>query len=219
MLADAASPGKSEEVFGGRSVWNYSILGSVSGKNFTSDYVGEFEMVYLGRMDKMIVLNMRSLTASMLTLIFVFGMNIFSVHSQEHPKATVQPPSQGPHVLAGCYKVVLLSWSPPDSTINPIPTQFELLSVPRVPGDTTFGIRSLGLEAGHDPSENLWSWRPKGKDKLEIVWGSAWGGFRGTLKKSGSELIGKLREYCDSRCDYKRRTGSLHLVKINCGPD
>jgi len=178
-------------------------------------------MVYFGRIETMIGVNMRNLTASILTLIFVLGMNVFSIqlHSQEYPKATVQPPSQGPQVLAGCYKVALLSWSPPDSTINSIPTRFELLSLPRIPGATTFGIRSLGVEAGRDPSENLWSWRPRGKGKLEIVWSHGLGGFRGVLKRSGSELVGRMKEYCDSRCDYKIRTGNLHLAKVNCGPD
>jgi len=165
---------------------------------------------------------MRNLTTAILTSVFVLGMNVSSIQlqSQEHPKATVQAPSQGPHALAGCYKVVLLSWSPSDSHINSIPMRFELLSVPRVPGATRFDIRSLGEKAGHNPLESLWSWRPKGKNKLEIVWSSGFGGFRGTLKRSGSgELVGKMKEYCDSRCEYKRSTGSLHLEKIDCGPN
>jgi hypothetical protein len=121
--------------------------------------------------------------------------------------------------FAGCYQVTSLSWSPPDERIRSIPQQFELLMA-RTPGGTNFGIRSLnaGADPNANPWEGSWSWQPKGKDKLGIVWGGGFGDFRGTLKRSDEgELVGKLNEYCDYRCEWKRRTGSLHLKKIACG--
>jgi hypothetical protein len=100
-----------------------------------------------------------------------------------------------------------------------IPTEFKLSNVLNASGATYFKLRSLGDEAVLNPWEVLWSWRPEGKDKLEINLGTGLGGFRGTLKRSGGGLIGKIKEYCDSRCGYKRRIGSLRLQKINCRPE
>ena len=162
---------------------------------------------------------MRNLTTILTSVFVLVGMNVSSVrlHPQERPTANGQAPNPGPHVFAGCYRVALLSWSPSNPNIHFIPTRFELLSAPRVPGATGFGIRSLDAEAG---SDSLWSWRPKGKDELKIAWNRGLGGFRGTLKRSGSgQLVGKIKEYCDSHCGYKRATGSLRLEKIACGPN
>jgi hypothetical protein len=164
---------------------------------------------------------MRNLTNGILTLFFFLGINAscVQVHSQEHPIQAVQGPSQGWGELVGCYQVALLSWTPPDASIDLIPPRFELLNVPRVPGANYFNIRSL-RGAERDPWQNAWAWRPKSNDKLEINWGAGLGGFRGTLKRSaGGELVGKIKEYCDARCGWKRRTGDLHLQKINCEPD
>lgn len=165
--------------------------------------------------------NMRNLTLT-LSLVFVLGISLFSiqVHSQENPKQGVQGPGQGPDELAGCYQVTLLSWNPPDDSIKLIPTRFQLLNVPRVPGATRLGIRSLEARSKRNPIENLWSWRPKGKGELEIEWSNGLGGYRGKLKRSGSgELVAKMKEYCDYRCADKGRTGSLHLHKIGCEPN
>ena len=116
-----------------------------------------------------ILASMRSLTTT-LTLVFVLGISVFSiqVHSQENPKHGVQGPGQGPDELAGCYQVTLLSWNPPDDSVKLIPTRFQLLNVPRVLGATKLGIRSLEAGSERNPIEKLWSWRPKGKDVLEI---------------------------------------------------
>lgn len=165
--------------------------------------------------------NMRNLTLA-LSLVFVLGISLFSiqVHSQENPNQGVQGPGQGPDELAGCYQVTLLSWNPPDDSIKLIPTRFQLLNVPRVPGAKSLGIRSLEAGSKRNPIENLWSWRPKGKGELEIEWSNGLGGYRGTLKRSGSgELVAKMEEYCDYRCADKGRTGSLHLHKISCEPN
>jgi hypothetical protein len=165
---------------------------------------------------------MRNLTTTILTLVFVLGIDVSSiqVHSQEYPKQVVQASSQGPDALTGCYQVTLLSWNPPDDSIKLIPTRFQLLNVPRVPGATRLGIRSLEAGSERNPIVKLWSWRPKGKDELEIEWSSGLGGYRGRLKTSGSgELVVKMKEYCDYPCADKRRTGSLHLHKIGCEPN
>jgi len=161
---------------------------------------------------------MRNPTAAISVLIIVFGMNFFGVrlHPQEHSTDTVHSPDN----FAGCYQVAGLSRGLIVEDIGLFPTRFELLNVPRAPGTTYFNIRSLDTKGKSDPSEASWTWSAEGKDKLEINWGTGFGGFRGTLKKSGSgELVGKLREYCDSRCGYKRRNGSIHLRKISCGVD
>ena len=170
---------------------------------------------------KRMLASMRNLTLTV-TLVFLLGISVFSiqVHSQENHKQGVQGPGQGPDELAGCYQVILLSWNPPDDSVKLIPTRFQLLNVPRVPGATRLGIRSLGAGSERNPIEKLWSWRPKGKDELEIEWSSGLGGYRGKLKTSGSgELVAKMKEYCDYRCADKRRTGSLHLHKIGCEPN
>jgi hypothetical protein len=165
---------------------------------------------------------MRNLMTTILTSLLVLGVNVSSVQTrpQELSKQAVQAPSEGLDMLAGCYRVAFLSWSPSDADIKLIPPQFELLNVPRVPGSAYFNIRSLGVKSERDPWEAFWSWRPKSTDKLEINWGTGLGGFRGTLKRSGNgELVGKIKEYCDSHCEYVRRIGSLHVQKIGCGPN
>jgi hypothetical protein len=164
---------------------------------------------------------MRNLTTTILTLVFVLGIDVSSiqVHSHEYPMQVVQASSQGPDEFTGCYQVTLLSWNPPDESIKVIPTRFQLLNVPRVPGATRLGIRRLEAGSERNPIENFWSWRPKGKDELEIEWSNGLGGYRGELKRSGSgDMVVKMKEYCDYRCAYKTRTGSLHLHKIGCEP-
>jgi hypothetical protein len=165
---------------------------------------------------------MRNPTATILTLIIVLGMNVSGVqlHPQEHSKETVQARSQSPDLFASCYQVAGVSRGLIGEDVGLFPTRFKLLNVPRAPGATYFNIRILDVKGERNLWEASWSWRPKGKDKLEINWGTGLGGFRGTLKRSASgELVGKMKEYCDSRCEYKRRTGTLHLRKISCGLD
>lgn len=119
--------------------------------------------------------------------------------------------------FAGCYEVTSLTWSPPDETIKLIPKQFELLSTSR--GAGAFDMHSLPKKA--EPAfENSWAWRPKSDDKLWISFSTGLGGFKGTLKKSrNGELAGKLKEWCDSRCGWHKRTGTLHIRPAACGPN
>jgi hypothetical protein len=131
-----------------------------------------------------------------------------------------QTPIQGADLFAGCYEVRSLSWSPqPEETIALIPKQFQLLRAP-TPSSKFFGMRSMGAGAGRNPLENGWAWRPRGGDGLEIIWSTGFGGFRGTLKKSaGDDLAGRVKEWCDSRCGWKKETGSIRVHRIVCDPN
>jgi hypothetical protein len=96
----------------------------------------------------------------------------------------------------------------------------EFLAPLAITASKAFFNKLLDARGDRNSWEASWSWRPEGKVKLEINWGTGMGGFRGALKRSGSgELVGKMEEYCDSHCSYKTRVGSLHVQKISCGPD
>jgi hypothetical protein len=131
--------------------------------------------------------------------------------------ASVQAGDHSVPQFAGCYEIVSLTWSPPDNTIKLIPKQFELLSTARGPG--VFDMHSLPRKP--EPSfENLWAWTPKGHDKVWISFSTGFGGFDGTLKKSGDgQLAGKLKEWCDYRCGWHKRTGTLHVRSATCAPN
>jgi hypothetical protein len=117
--------------------------------------------------------------------------------------------------FAGCYEVTSLTWTPADD-IRLIPQRIALLNTPT--WGHGFAMRSFDAEKQH--WENLWAWRPKGTNKVQLVWSTGLGGFRGTLKRSkDGDLAGKIKEWCDSRCGWKKRTGQLHLKKISCRPD
>jgi hypothetical protein len=122
--------------------------------------------------------------------------------------------------LAGCYEVTSLSWSPPDNTIKLIPSKFQLLNTSGAKGATFFDIHTADDGAGRDFPDRLSGWKPKGTKKIKIYWSTGFGGFRGTLKKAGKgDLVGKLKEWCDSHCEWKRRTGHLRLHRIPCAPN
>jgi len=106
----------------------------------------------------------------------------------------------------GCYDVTSLYWKPPDDSIKLVPPRFELTTngdihpLPHKLGDVRWG-----------------SWKAK-DNKLKMNFGLL-GGFRGTLKRSGSgEFAGKLKEYCDYRCEWKTRVGSIRIRKVTCVP-
>jgi len=124
------------------------------------------------------------------------------------PFAHGQAPTQSVGTFAGCYEVTSLSWMPQDGTIKLIPQRFELL--------TTFRMHSLPRHL--EPSfENSWTWSPNGKNNLKIFFNNGLGGFKGKLVASGNgEFVGKLKEWCDSRCGFKKRTGNLHIRSTAC---
>lgn len=116
--------------------------------------------------------------------------------------------------FAGCYRVISLTWSPADHTITLIPQQFELLTDAIPQAKDIFQIRTL--PATDDLMQNGWIWQPK-DNRIWISWGRGFGGFRGTMKLSRSgDWAGKLKEWCDSHCEYKKRVGVIRIRKIAC---
>jgi hypothetical protein len=52
--------------------------------------------------------------------------------------------------------------------------------------------------------------------QIKISFGSL-GGFRGTLRPvAAGEFTGKLKEYCDNRCAWKKREGKIRIRKVDC---
>ena len=124
-----------------------------------------------------------------------------------------QPSAHVPFV--GCYQVVSQVWHPSNGDIRLIPNRFELRT------ESAFGPNS-GMFAGRsmpgsgDPTDWVWMWRPKG-GRLWISWGTGLGGVRGSFKRSRTgEFVGKLKEWCDSRCGWKRRVGIIRIQQIDC---
>jgi len=112
--------------------------------------------------------------------------------------------------FAGCYHV-----SSSDQSIQLIPKQIELTNIPRV---GALGVRNVPNDA--ESNEAFWVWEPKGADKIWISWGTGLGGFRGLLKKaSNGDLVGKVKEHCDYRCEPKARTVTVQLHQMPCGTD
>src|SRR4051794_30782607 len=53
-----------------------------------------------------------------------------------------------------------------------------------------------------------------------LSWGTGLGGFRGTLKQSRTgDFAGKVKEWCDSRCGWKRRVATIRIQKTPCTQD
>ena len=114
--------------------------------------------------------------------------------------------------FAGCYEVISLTWSPPDETIKLIPKRFRLLNEAVQPGRSIFKVRAVPSSL----SARIEIWRPKG-NQFWISWGTGFGGFHGTLTQSNTgEFVGKLKEWCDARCGWKRRVGKMRVRKIDC---
>jgi hypothetical protein len=116
--------------------------------------------------------------------------------------------------LAGCYEVRELNWNPPDNHIKLIPSRFRLTTNRTQPGHDVFFVESVPAS---DPLlERSWFWIPE-DNELRISFGAMLGGFRGNLKRSGTDsLEGKLKEWCDNRCEWKKRVGTMRAHKIQC---
>ena len=117
--------------------------------------------------------------------------------------------------FAGCYRIVSQRWRPMNEDASPIPGRFQLLSEATAePNKGIFAMRSI--PASNNVMEKQWVWQPKG-DRLWMSWGRGLGGFRGTLKQSGGgEFVGKIKEWCDSRCEWKRSIATIRIQKIDC---
>jgi hypothetical protein len=97
----------------------------------------------------------------------------------------------------------------------PIPQRFQLHSEAAAePSGRIYVMRSL--PANSNAWEKLWVWQPRGS-RLWISWGAGLGGFRGTLKQSQpGQFVGKVKEWCDSRCEWKRQVATIRIQKIDC---
>jgi hypothetical protein len=117
--------------------------------------------------------------------------------------------------FAGCYRIVSQVWHPTNEDDVPIPIRFELSGEPaRPPHSGSYEMRSV--PPSNDPTEKRWIWRPRG-DQLWLVWDADLGGFRGTLKQSGAgELAGKVTEYCNTQCEWKRRVAKVTIRQVDC---
>ena len=125
--------------------------------------------------------------------------------------AGAQSNQHSPKPFAGCYEIDSLAWNPPDAKNGFIPKKFEL-SIES--SGNQFAMHGLPSD---DPfRDKLSSWKPKTESKIWVNWSSGYGGFSGTLRKTGNELNGKLKESCDFRCEWKKRTGTLQAHRIDC---
>ncbi len=115
--------------------------------------------------------------------------------------------------FAGCYEVRELNWKPPDNRISVIPSRFRLSRNRTQPERDVFSVESV--PANDSPLEKSWFWIP-GDSEVRISFGGGLGGFRGTLRPSHGELTGKLKEWCDKRCGWKKEVGTIHARKIDC---
>jgi hypothetical protein len=117
--------------------------------------------------------------------------------------------------FAGCYEIVSQKWHSGNEDASPIPSRFQLRTDQADSrGADFFQMRSI--PTGRYDWEKLWLWQPKG-DSVWLSWGRGLGGFRGTLKQQrDGEFIGQVKEWCDSRCEWKRQTAKLRIRKIEC---
>jgi hypothetical protein len=129
------------------------------------------------------------------------------VHGQALASADVR--------FAGCYQITSEKWHPMNEDASPIPSRFQLRSEPADKRSTTI-LQMRRIPAGNSQIEKLWIWQAKG-DRLWLSWGTGFGGFRGTLNQSGSgEFVGKVKEWCDSHCEWKKRVGTIRIQKTEC---
>ena len=147
---------------------------------------------------------MRLLTGYVLGLLLCC---VLSVHGQNGKQVP----------FSGCYEVQTLTWSPPDDRIRLIPSRFEL-SVDRTqPGHDIFVIHNIPASPDNSTDsivEKSRFWIPK-RNEVLLSFGNM-GGFRGTLKPTNGDFVGKLKEWCDSRCEWKKRVGTIRVRKIDC---
>jgi hypothetical protein len=132
---------------------------------------------------------------------------VIPVHGQTQPSPAV--PS------AGCYQITSQKWHPRNEDATPIPGRFRLRSeLADKRSKDIFQMRSTPVT--DNPAENAWTWQPRG-NSLWLSWGTGLGGFRGTLTQyQTGEFVGKVKEWCDSRCEWKRRVGTIRIQRTDC---
>jgi len=141
---------------------------------------------------------------------FFFVAVCFVLETQGQNQASIKAP------FAGCYKIVSQRWHPMNEDAVPIPQRFQLRNdaADERHDSRFFAMRSF--PANSNAWDKLWVWRPRGS-RLWISWGTGLGGFRGSLKQSQpGEFVGKIKEWCDSRCEWKRRVATIRIQKTDC---
>lgn len=147
-----------------------------------------------------------SLMCEFLVLVFAFSMVSHAQIADNDAK------------LAGCYETTSLIWNPtPDQEITSIPRKFQLT-------DKVYDPRRSRMLRIHDsgptpsPWESIWSWVARSDEQsLRISLSHGLGGFKGTLHRSkDGSLRGRLKEYCDGRCEWKRETAVILARKVAC---
>lgn len=116
--------------------------------------------------------------------------------------------------FAGCYEIVFQRWHPGNEDASPIPGRFELRNEQADKRSTDL-FQMRGIPPGRNDWERLWLWQPK-NDGVWVSWGRGLGGFRGTLKRDHGELVGHIKEWCDSRCQRKKQMGEIRIRKTPC---
>ncbi len=130
-----------------------------------------------------------------------------TLHGQTQTSAGVQ--------FAGCYEIVSQKWHPGNEDASPIPSRFELRNEQADKRSADF-FQMRGIPPGRNDWERLWLWRPK-SDGVWVSWGRGLGGFRGTLKQHrNGELVGQIKEWCDSRCEWKKQVAEIRIRKAQC---
>jgi hypothetical protein len=117
--------------------------------------------------------------------------------------------------FAGCYEIVFQKWHPGNEDASPIPSRFELSNehADKRSADL-FQLRAI--PPGRNDWAKLWLWRPK-SDGVWVSWGRGLGGFRGTLKqRRNGEFVGRIKEWCDSRCEPKKQVAEIRVRKTLC---
>ena len=123
--------------------------------------------------------------------------------------------------LVGCYEVTSLKWTPvADSRIQLIPKKFQLTDKSAGPGTKSF-FDMHSLESDPIPQERLWSWSLAEEtirgNRLRLDFSTGLGGIKGIVRRArDGSLRGNIKEYCDSRCGWKRETGHLVARRIPC---
>jgi len=141
-----------------------------------------------------------------LTLFAIVLCSSIALHGQTHTSGVP---------FAGCYEIVSQKWHPGNEDASPIPKRFELRSE-QADKRSSDRFQMRTIPPGRDDWDSLWVWRPT-SDGVWVSWGSGLGGFRGTLKDYGDgELVGQIKEWCDSRCEWKKQVAKIRIRKTQC---
>jgi len=122
--------------------------------------------------------------------------------------------------FAGCYEVKILKWGPPLEDMPPTtsfpPSVLQLSTVSSKPDHDALDLRSVPVNPERALPERLWFWTP-GSSSVRVSFGTGMGGFRGILKaSSNAELSGRLKQWCDKRCEWKKTEMRISLRRIDC---